>query len=370
MKKPEKFLKYAFLNLLKLSIPPEKYSAENLDHTSVKNILVVLRHQMGDTLCALPMLKAIRDFYNSAHITLVTKSSTNYIEVFKESKLYADEVREFEYGFENFVYLIKELRYRAYDLAVVPSSVIFSVTNHLIAYYSKAKYRVGAASFNGFDNKCAFLLNVKSDFLWQTKKVHQVQRNLDIVRQIGVYPLDTKIHIALSTQNITYASNFFKKNFPDNSRLTIGFHPGAGKFENVWDPICFAELIEKLKKDFNPYIFISEGPQDILYVEKLVSTLKKKYGIEEFTVHNGVLMDNLALISSLDLFVTNDTGIMHLAAGTETPMVSLFGPSKAYEWAPIGENKLSVQSSSGNINDIEPDKVYEVCSSLLKKPKR
>ena len=102
-------------------------------------------------------------------------------------------------------------------------------------------------------------------------------------------------------------------------------------------------------------------------VRILISLLKEKYEISEVKVHKGALMDNLALISLLDLFITNDTGIMHLAAGTDIPMVSLFGPSKAYEWAPVGENKISIQSSSRNINDIKPDRVFEVCNSLLKR---
>jgi heptosyltransferase-2 len=365
--KPEKYLGMAFLKLLKLSIPPEKYHLNNLDHSQIRNVLVVLRHQMGDTLCALPMLKALREFYNDTHITLVTKSSTNYLQIFKDNDPYVNEVKEFEYGFENFVYLVKELRDRPYDLAVIPSSVVFSVTNHLIAHYSHARYRVGVASFNSEENRSAFLLNIKNDFTWETKKVHQIQRNLDVIRQVNIEPDDTKIRIPLSPENQNFARNFFDDNFAGSSRTIIGFHPGAGKSENIWDPQNFAELIYSVKKEFDPYFFISEGPQDGMYVRRLISLLKEKYGINGVKVHKGALMNNLALISLLDLFVTNDTGIMHLAAGTDVPMVSLFGPSKAYEWAPVGETKISIQSTSKNMNDIKPDKVSEVCAGLLRK---
>ena len=365
--KPEKYLGAGFLKLLKLSIPPEKYSLDNLDHSKVGNILVVLRHQMGDTLCALPMLNALREFYREAHITLVTKSSTNYLQIFKDNGPYVNEVKEFEYGFENFIYLVKELRDRTYDLAVVPSTVVFSVTNHLIAHYSQAKFRVGVSSFNGEENKSVFLLNIKNDFPWATKKIHQVQRNLDIIRQINIEPEDTRIRIRPGIENQNFARNFFDNNFTKSLKPVIGFHPGAGKPENVWNSKCFAELIFLLRKKYKPYYFISEGPQDEMSVRSLISLLKEKYEISEVKVHKGALMDNLALISLLDLFITNDTGIMHLAAGTDIPMVSLFGPSKAYEWAPVGENKISIQSSSRNINDIKPDRVFEVCNSLLKR---
>jgi ADP-heptose:LPS heptosyltransferase len=365
--KPEKYLGIAFLKLLKISIPPQRYGLANLDHSDIKNILVILRHQMGDTLCALPMLMALREFYENAHITLVTKSSTNYLQIFRDKDPYVNEVKEFEYGFENFVYLIKELRDPRYDLAVVPSTVVFSVTNHLIAHYSQARYRIGVASFNGEENRSAFLLNIKSDFPWETGKVHQVQRNLDIIRQINIEAEDERIHIPLNAEEKDFARNFFNDNFTDSSAPIIGFHPGAGKLENVWNSLNFSELIYSLQKIYDPYFLISEGPQDGVYVRQLVSLLKEKISIERIRVHKGTLMNNLALINSLDLFVTNDTGIMHLAAGTDVPMVSLFGPSRANEWAPVGKNKISIQSSSRNVNDIKPGKVLEVCDSLLKK---
>jgi ADP-heptose:LPS heptosyltransferase len=366
----EKFFGSIFLNVLKLSILRQDISPESIDHHGIKNILVIIRHQMGDMLLTTPMLRSLRLQYPEAKITLVTKNSTKFSEVFKNDNSLADEVMEYESGFENFVNLVKELRDKKFDLAVVPSTVVFSVTNHLIAYYSRAKIRVGAASINFLDNKADFLLNLKSDFLWDSKKVHFIERNLDIIRQLGFEPKAKKINISLQKENTDYAEkffeeNFFEENFPDKSKPVIGIHPGAAKEANVWAPGKFAELVLRLSQKFNSHIFISEGPVDAEYVNRVSELLENRNISGTFKRNHSVLMNNAAIIERLQLFITNDTGVMHLASGLKTPVIALFGPTKAYEWGPLGEGKVSIQSSTSNINDISVDKVFEVCWEIL-----
>ena len=332
---------------------------------------------MGDMLLTTPMLRSLRLQYPEAHITLVTKSSTKFLQIFKDDNSFVDDVKEYENGFENFINLIKELRDKKFDLAVVPSTVSFSVTNHLIAYYSKAKIRAGAASINALDNKADFLLNVKNDFLWESKKVHYIERNLDIIRQLGIQPREKRIRIDLKRESAEFAENFCAKNFPDSSRLIVGFHTGAAKPANAWAAEKFAALALKLSQNFKCYFFISEGPDDTEYVNKLKELIKNGGDTGTFKSRNSVLInDNLApgrlnllntaaVIERLNLFVTNDTGIMHLASGLKTPVIALFGPTRASDWGPIGEEKISVQSPSDNIDSIRVDKVYEVCRKLL-----
>jgi len=373
----EKFLSNIFLNLLKLSIIRQDIAPVNIDHSSIKNILVIIRHQMGDMLLATPMLRSLKIQYPDASITLVTKSSTKFTQIFKNDKTFADEVIEYENGFENFINLIKELRGKKTDLAVVQSTVTFSMTNHLIAYYSNAKIRVGAASINALENKADFLLNIKNDFLWESKKVHYIERNLDIIRQLGFQPKEKRIIIELNKENREFAEKYISENFPDSSRPVIGFHTGASKPENVWSPENFAGLILNLSQKFNAYIFISEGPDDSVYVSRLAELLESTNNIGTFNRESGVVMndtpvigrlgllDCAAVIERLTLFVTNDTGIMHLSSGFKTPVIALFGLTKAHCWGPIGENKISIQSASSNINNISVARVNEVCEQVL-----
>jgi ADP-heptose:LPS heptosyltransferase len=364
VRKIEKFFSDIFLFIFRYSILRHDISPDKIDHSGIKNILIIVRHQMGDMLCTTPMIRSLKAQYPEARIILVTKSSANFKLVFKDNNSVADEVIDYEYGIENFLNLIQELRKKKLDLAVVPSSVVFSVTNHLIAYFSHAKIRVGAASINTLDNKADFLLNIKSDFQWESKKIHVVERNLDIIRQLGFEIRERKIRIVLNKENLDFADNFFSEYFPDSGKSVIGFHPGAAKPGNVWAPEKFAELAFRLSEKLNSYIFISEGPSDAHYANKMSSILNNKYNAGTFKRHHGVLMNDIALINKLILFVTNDTGVMHLASGLDTPVVALFGSTEAYKWGPLGNSKYSIQSASADINDITVEKVFDVCVQI------
>jgi heptosyltransferase-2 len=352
------------LQILKLSIIPNNINAEQIDRAAVKNILVVIRHQMGDMLCASPMIRSLRKAFPAAKITLVTKASTNFSQIYQNDSTLVNEVLKYENGFENFINLIKELRDKRIDIAVVPSTVVCSVTNHLIAYYSQARIRVGVSSFDEVDNEAAFLLNIKKEFAWRRNKVHQIERNLDIIRQLNIEPSEKLIKIN-SEQN-EFTKKFTDINFPDKNRIIIGLHPGAGKPENTWSPEKFAGLASKLCESKNCYIFISEGPDDLNYVNEVTLILKEKYNIQNFTRHKGLLLNNIGLIGLCSVFITNDTGIMHIASGIENvPVIALFGPTNAYEWGPMGKNKISIQSSSKKINDITMEDVYKEAIRFL-----
>ncbi len=365
MRNLEKVLGRIALKIFKGLVLEKNINPDEIDHTSVKNILIVVRHQMGDMLCAVPMMHSVRNFYPVAKITLLTKKSTGFDEIFKDNNSPVDDVVFYEHGFESFLNIAKSLKDKRIDLAIIPSTVNFSATNQLIAHFSEAKYKVGVKSMDFDDNPVSYILNVKNDFLWDSKKVHQIERNLDVIRQININPLEQALKLTLRENNKKFAEDFFAQHFPDKSKPVIGFHPGAGKEANVWQPEKFAELAYLLHQKSGAYIFISEGPMDAKYVNEMERLLKEKYNINNYAVHKGELMNNTSIISMLDLFITNDTGVMHLASGFTVPVIALFGPTKAYEWGPIGENKVSVQASGGNINNIEINRIYETCMPYL-----
>ena len=182
MSKIEKVLGDIGLKIFKGFVLEKDVSPSQEELSNVKNILIVVRHQLGDMLCSVPMMLSLRNHYPDAEITLVTKSSTCFKEIFENNNSPVNNVMLFEHGFEKFVELIKILREKKPGLAIVPSSVIFSATNHLMAYYSRAKYRVGVRSKDFEPNKIGYTLNIKKDFLWDSKKIHQIERNLDVIR--------------------------------------------------------------------------------------------------------------------------------------------------------------------------------------------
>jgi len=56
---------------------------------------------------------------------------------------------------------------------------------------------------------------------------------------------------------------------------------------------------------------------------------------------------------------------MHQAYGFEMPVIGLFGPTKAYEWGPIGSRNASVQAKGGEMGSLDVKTVYETCLAQI-----
>lgn len=340
----------------------------DLTSDNVKNILIVRQHnQLGDMLCSVPLFAAIRKKFPKAHITLVA-SPINYEILYSDINPYIDKVITYNKApLKNLIDFYKELKNHDYQIGIVPSTVSISRTSHFINYFSGAKVRVGVKSIDEKSNDLEYLLNVKSDFKWDQKKLHQVERNLDVGRQIDCdLSEDEKknVMIHLSGEEISFAEQFVSENFPDRSKVIISFHPGAGKIPNRWSKENFYSLMKMLYNKYDCNLMMTSGSIDT----EITSSLKDQLlhdNINCVVIENTPIRKVAAVIKLTDLYITNDTGTMHVAGGVDANMVSLFGPTHGYEWAPKGENKIFIQSSSGNINDITVDEVFAATCKLI-----
>lgn len=334
----------------------------------VKNILIVRQHnQLGDMLCSVPLFAAIRKRFPKAHITLVA-SPINYEILFSDINPYIDKVITYRKApFKNLMDFYRELKNHDYQIGIVPSTVSISRTSHFINFFSGAKIRVGVKSIDKKINSVEYLLNVKSDFGWDSRKLHQTERNLDVGRQIGCDLTDQEkknVRIVLSKEEIEFAKSFTEKNFPDKSKIIISLHPGAGKIPNRWNKDNFTELIKKLYEKYGCYFLITSGIIDKEITDEVRDQLTV-LGINCTVLENTPIRKVGAVIRLTDLYITNDTGTLHVAGGVDANIVSLFGPTHGYEWAPVGENKIFIQSPTDNINDITVEEVFKKSCGLI-----
>lgn len=309
--------------------------------------------------------------YPEARITLVA-SPINYEILFSDINPFIDDVLVYDKSsVKKILSFIKKLRSRHFDLGFVPSTVSLSRTSHLINYFSGAKVKIGVKSIDGKPNGSEYLLNIKSDFEWDKKQFHQIERNLDIGRQIGcdLPPKERKIKIILHKNENEFAEEFISKNFPDKSKLLIAFHPGAGKIANRWSVENFAKLISRLYEKYGNYILITSGFIDKDVTHNLSSLLNNKLNnknIPHTILENTTIRKVGAVLSKTNLFITNDTGVMHVAGGVNANVLSLFGPTNGFEWAPYGENNIYIKSKTVNINDISVNDVFDTAVSMIK----
>ncbi len=331
----------------------------------IKNILIIKQHnQMGDMICSTPLFSALRKNFPEAYITLIA-GMNNY----KVVQNHPDLNETIVYHKLNFLSapgefwrFYRKLHERKYDLAIVPATVSVSVTSDLICRLSGAKFRLGARTLNGRENPSGFLYNLPVDMDWRNQKRHQIFRNLDLLTGIGIEPEFIPPSIGISSKDENSANQFYQTHFSPTDKV-IGFHPGAGKVANQWPAERFARLADYLVDKYHVRILITNGPDDAVPVQKMTQLLKSPF----------ILTDELnlqqvaALQKRIRLYVTNDTGTMHLALAVGVPVLALFGPTNFWEWGPLDKFHRSIQSSDGNINSISFEEVKNIADEILQR---
>ena len=335
-----------------------------------KNILIVRQHhQLGDMLCALPMFAAIRKKFPNAYITLIA-SPVSYEVLKSKANPYINQVINYnKQSVHSLLDFFNQLFSRKYDVGIVPSTASISRTSHYINFISGARVRVGAESIENKINKSANLLTVKKKFFWDEQKLHQTERNLDIVRLIGcdLSPEEKKnVRIFLDRKEEAYAERYYENIFPDKSKPVFAFHAGAAKVQNRWGKDNFVKLILMLHKKYNPYIVFTSGPMDG-EIHNYIKHKLKDHSVESEVMHKMTIREAASISSRAALYLSNDTGPMHAAAYVNARVIGLFGPTKGYEWGPINPRGAYIQSDTESIDDIQAVDVYNFINNYLKK---
>lgn len=360
------------LKLLKSISKKRNVGAGKIQPEKIKNILIVRQHnQLGDMLCSLPLFASIKKQFPNAEITLVA-SPDNFEILNSPANKYLDHIilykKDSAKALLNFY---SKLKKRKYEIGIVPSTVSFSKTSHLINHLSGAKIRVGVSKILTKDglliNESDFLLDVKKEFHWDKDKTHQWERTLSIGKQIGCSLTKEEIKgvsLQLSKTEISFAEKFFAAYFKE-SDIVIGLHIGAGKPPNRWAVKNFVNLAKKLSENPKVKFLVTIGPMD----EKVSTDFKKLAVTEKLKItflENEKIRNVAAVLSKLNLYITNDTGTMHIAGFVKTKLIALFGPTPGWEWAPKFENQIYIQSKSDDINEITIEEVYTKAVNLLK----
>ncbi|MDH7500065.1 MAG: HAD-IIIA family hydrolase, partial [candidate division NC10 bacterium] len=114
----------------------------------------------------------------------------------------------------------------------------------------------------------------------------------------------------------------------------VALAPGASYGPaKKWDPARYAQVADSLMADFGCQAILVGSSKDEREAREVVSSMKKRPW--DFTAKT-TLGQLAALLSQSDLLITNDSGAMHVAAATQTPILALFGPTDPEKTSPYG----------------------------------
>lgn len=331
-----------------------------------KKILVIRQHnQFGDLLASVSLFRAIKETFPDSHLTLIA-SPENYYGVLKNE--FIDEL--FIYDRKklwSFSYLskMKNILRNNYDLAVVPVTVAVSLTSCILTGFSKAGIKIGPSILNGNKNNLSFVFNHRIEMNWtKCPDAHVSDFILDIVRPFGIRTKNYKSSISFDESDNNTAEEFLNSFLPDEYNLLIGFHVGAGKEQNRWSLKKYVELIKLIQLNNKLKFYFTGSNADFEELNYMRNNFDDTCGY----FLNRTIPQLAALITKSDFFITNDTGVMHVAGATKTPQISIFGPTNPFNWAPVGEKKYFIRKSE-LIDDISVNDVYNLFGLILNKQK-
>jgi ADP-heptose:LPS heptosyltransferase len=155
---------------------------------------------------------------------------------------------------------------------------------------------------------------------------------------------------------------------PTGKKL-IGLGPTANWDPKIWPAARFAEIFRHLAEGrlhgAQAVVFAGPGEQERLLAAAVLALLPDAIDL----AGKLSLTEVAACMRRLDLFIGNDSGLMHLAAAAGTPTLGLFGPTHASQYAPAGPRAAVVAApgpeGAGSMQDLTVEAVLEAVHRLL-----
>jgi heptosyltransferase-1 len=120
----------------------------------------------------------------------------------------------------------------------------------------------------------------------------------------------------------------------------VVINPVARWRTKLWSERNFAELADRVIREKNAVIIFTGSSDDRAVIGRIVSMMKRK---AENWAGETNLKELAALASLSTVFITTDTGPMHLAAAAGAKVLALFGPTAPWRTGPYGESHVVVR---------------------------
>ncbi len=291
---------------------------------------------IGDAVLAIPALTAIRSYYKNSEITLF--GFYPILQLLKENRI-ADHSIPIEKKDRTLFgkwRLIQELKKGKFDLAILFQNAFEAA---LITFLS------GIPNRYGYDRDGRRFLLSHPIRPPRSKKIHQLEYYLELLGSIkGMDPLWRIPTLHLTEEEKGIARQVLEQNGILQNDLIIGINAGAAYGSaKRWIPERFAQLGDRLIKEKNARVVFFGSDGEKIMIEKIVESMgEKPINLAGKTK----IRELMGLISHCDLFITNDSGPMHIASALNIPLISIFGSTDSITTSPVGLQSMIVKKET------------------------
>ena len=323
----------AFLNLALSKLSNQKNTNTTIDPSNIKRVLIIrINYRIGNIIFLTPLIRAIEKKIPDAKVDILVGAPFT-IPIIKEmpniKNVYALP-REIT---KNHIKLFKEINKNNYDLLISPVSG--SVSSNIATFLIKVNLKLGFYTPNTW-----LPLN---RFATYSKNIsHEALKPLALM---DIFTGEKKeyvkhLDIALSKKERDEGKKLLKDalNLKTSSKIIGIFRDARGKkkIENSW----WIEFLKQMQYIDKNTVFIDILPPD-----------EKKALLPNLPfISSSNLRDLAKIFSALDVFICGDTGPMHLASASLTPVIALFNATNPSLYGPLGEDDTVIQIENKDIN--------------------
>ncbi len=287
----------------------------------MERILLIRFGSLGDVVLTTPAIRAARKAFPDSHIAMVVGDrSADVI----SANPHLDEIIIFHReakGLSETRRVAALLRERNFDVSIDMQRKFHS---SLLAYMGGANRRIG------YHRPGGLLCNVR---IPDNVNKHAVDRNLDLLKPLGVVEADRKPEMFVSDEDRDYANRVFDERGLSSESPIIGMFPGAGWRPRCWPAEKFAAIGDLAAEGCGASVAVFGGPNEADIVDLVAQNMRTPV----IQMKDKMTLKQLgAMIEKCNLFLSNDTGPMHISVAVGTPTVALFGPGNHVKFQPIG----------------------------------
>ena len=317
---------------------------KTLDPGGVRTLLIRGTNWVGDSILSLPALKRARLEFPRTKITLLVLP---WVAGIYEGCAAVDEILVYDRqglhrGSSGKLRLIRELRQRRFDAALLLQNAFEAAVLTRLA---------GIPVRAGYDRDGrGWLLSHKVAVDPRVSKLHQTYYYMDLLEQLlgcprsaqGLEPQPPSqfaveampdISLVVSAERKQAARDRLRSQGVDFNRTVIGVNPGAfyGSAKR-WSSERYAEVLDQLINERQASVVIFGSANEVVIAEAIQSAMRNRP-----IVFSGrtALSELIAMIACCNLFLTNDSGPMHLAAALGVPTLAVFGSTDETATGPM-----------------------------------
>ena len=345
-----------------------------------KRVLIHALVNLGDVVLSTSAAALLKKICPTVHVTMMVRHFAREIvtnnPVIDDFIIFNYKSKKKSYG--DMWQMIKQLRRGKYDVCI---SMDGKLRPAILTFLAGIPCRVVPERI--FDDKSSAVAKLYTDVIPMTKDFLQQPQAENFQTTIRGWLHITDVHakpvIGIPTEeNVQKAEALFKRLQPDKKHIALCV---KGSFPlKTWPKEYFSVLMDKLQKRYDADFFIIGAEDDRAYAEEVIQI--SKASVQNFC-GDTTLMDLAEVFKRAFLFVTVDTGALHIASTTDVPIVAMYGCGPAKRWPPMTDRSRTVttneQCSPCHIPadacptnprpkcqwNITPDMVLKACEELV-----